>query len=196
MRNVGLFVFDGVEELDWAGPWEVLAAFSQGYDDSDTNVFTVAAELRPVRCSLGARLLPDHDWASAPRIDVLVIPGGPGTRALVADDATLAWVRRHTESGALVASVCTGAGVLAAAGLLRDREATTYFDSFDWLAGIDPTITLRPGERVVDCGDVVTSAGIAAGIDLGLHLVSRLHSAERAADVQRVIEYVPPAVRA
>jgi transcriptional regulator GlxA family with amidase domain len=184
-------MFDGVEELDWAGPWEVLAAYAQGWEDSDTVAFTVAAELGPVICSLGVRVIPHHDWASAPKIDVLVVPGGPGTRKLIEDEPTLEWLRQHAQAGALIASVCTGSGVLAAAGLLRDREATTYFESFEWLAQLDPSIRLRPDKRVVDCGNVVTSAGISAGIDLGLHLVERLHSAERAAEVQRVIEYQP-----
>ncbi len=191
MRNVGLFIFDGVEELDWAGPWEVLAAYAQGWEDSDTRVFTVAREPGLITCSLGARVLPDHEWSSAPPMDVLVVPGGPGTRKLVVDSGVLEWVREHARRGALVASVCTGAGVLAAAGLLRGRPATTYFDSFDWLAELDPTIELRRHDRIVDCGDIVTSAGITAGIDMALHLVARLHSVERARDVRHVIEYDP-----
>lgn len=186
-----MFIFEGVEELDWAGPWEVLAAYAQGWEDSEATVFTVARDTGPVRCSLGARLLPDHEWGSAPPIDVLVIPGGPGTRELVTDNDVLEWIRGHARANALVASVCTGAGVLAAAGLLCDRPATTYFDSFGWLAELDPTIELRQHDRVVDCGGVVTSAGISAGIDMALHLVARLHSAERAREVQRVIEYHP-----
>jgi transcriptional regulator GlxA family with amidase domain len=189
VRNVGLYMFDGVEELDWAGPWEVLAAYAQGWDDSDATVFTVAAKDEPITCSLGLRVLPDYTWETAPPLDVLVVPGGPGTRALLNDEEALAWVALQAKRGALVASVCTGAGVLAAAGLLTDREATTYFESFDWLAEIDPTIKLRPGQRVVDSGDIVTSAGISAAIDLGLHVVARMHSPERAAELARVIEY-------
>ena len=122
---------------------------------------------------------------------MLLVPGGQGTRKLAGDEAVVAWVRGHAERGALLTSVCTGSGVLAAAGLLRNRPATTHWSAFEWVAGLDPTIELRPDERFVDDGEIITAAGVSAGIDMALHLVARLHSVERAKEVRRYIQYDP-----
>jgi transcriptional regulator GlxA family with amidase domain len=189
--HIGIFLFDGAEELDWAGPWEVLASWGQHWPADGVAVFTVAAEAGPVTCAKGLRVIPDHTWTTAPPIDVLLVPGGQGTRRLVSDEPALAWVRGHAERGALVTSVCSGASVLAAAGLLRNRPAATYWSSFEWLAELDPTIELRRDDRFVDDGDIVTSAGVSAGIDMSLHLVARLASVDRAKEVRRYIQYDP-----
>ncbi len=191
MTHIGIFLFDGAEELDWAGPWEVLAAWARLWPDDGVDVFTVAAADGPVTCAKGLRVLPDHAWASAPAADVLLVPGGSGTRPLSRDEATLDWVRNHADRGAVVTSVCTGALVLAAAGLLRDRPATTYWSAFDELLAIEPTVEARPDDRFVDVGQIVTAAGVSAGIDMALHLVARLHSVERAREVRRYIQYDP-----
>jgi len=191
MTAIGVYLFDGAEELDWAGPWEVLAAWAHQWPADGVDVFTVAAAAHPVACAKGLRVIPDHTWKTSPPIDVLLVPGGRGTRNLVGDEAVLAWVRGQAERGALVTSVCTGASVLAAAGLLRDRPAATYWASFEWLAELDPTIELRRNDRFVDSGEIITAAGVSAGIDMALHLVARLHSVERAKDVRRYIQYDP-----
>ncbi len=191
MTRIGIFLFDGAEELDWAGPWEVLAAWGHLWPGDLVEVFTVAATNGPVTCAKGLRVLPDHAWASAPVADVLIVPGGSGTRPLIRDEATLAWVRSHADRGALVTSVCTGALVLAAAGLLRDRPATTYWSAFDELLALEPTVEPRPDDRFVDVGEIVTAAGVSAGIDMALHRVARLHSVERAREVRRYIQYDP-----
>ena len=125
----------------------------------------------------GAAGLPDHTWDSAPRFDVLVYPGGVGTRRELADPETLERLRALSEAGTLMTSVCTGSLVFAAAGLLRDRPATTWWGRLDTLVELDPTIEARPDDRFVDSGEVVTAAGVSAGIDMALHLVARLHSA-------------------
>ena len=189
--RIAVFLFDGAEELDWAGPWEVLAAWAVQWPDDGVEVFTVARAERPVACAKGLRVLPDHTWASAPPADVLVVPGGVGTRALLDDEEAQAWIRGFAERGALVASVCTGSLVLAAAGLLRDRPATTWWGRLDALTELDPTIEPRPDDRFVDSGEIVTAAGVSAGIDMALHLVARLHSVERAREVRRYIQYDP-----
>ena len=189
--RIGIFLFDGAEELDWAGPWEVLAAWSRMWPDDDVEVFTVAREDGAITCAKGLRVLPDHTWETAPEADVLLVPGGRGTRPLTKDEPTLDWVRAGQARGALVTSVCTGSLVLAAAGLLRDRPAATYWGSFDELRALDATIDPRPDERFVDSGEIVTAAGVSAGIDMALHLVARLHSVERARDVRRYIQYDP-----
>ena len=191
MTEIGLALFDGAEELDWAGPWEVLAAWADQWQDDGVHVFTLAREDGPVTCAKGLRVLPDVTWEAAPPLDVLVYPGGRGTRRELADEAVLDWVRGIARSGAVVTSVCTGSLVLAAAGLLDGRAATTHWQSLELLPTLGTDIEVRPDDRFVDTGEVITAAGVSAGIDMALHLVARLHSPERAREVRRYIQYDP-----
>ncbi len=191
MTRIAVALFEDAEELDFAGPWEVLAAWANQWPDDGVEVFTVAATTEPVRCAKGMRVVPDHTWASAPAIDVLVYPGGRGSRRELADEQVLERLRGLRGDGTLMTSVCTGALVFAAAGLLRDRPATTWWGSLETLAELDPTIEVRADDRFVDSGEVVTAAGVSAGIDMALHLVARLHSVERAREVRRYIQYDP-----
>jgi transcriptional regulator GlxA family with amidase domain len=189
--RIGIALFDGAEELDWAGPWEVLAAWAHGWPDDGVEVFTVAREDGVVTCAKGLRVLPDQTWESAPPLDVLVYPGGAGTRRELADEAVLDWLRGLRAAETLMTSVCTGALVYAAAGLLDGRPATTWWGALDRLGELGDAIAVRPDDRWVDSGEVVTAAGVSAGIDMALHLVARLHSAERAREVRRYIQYDP-----
>ncbi len=189
--RIGIALFDGAEELDWAGPWEVLAAWSQQFPEDGAEVFTVAREAREITCAKGLRVLPDCTWEQAGTLDVLVYPGGMGTRRELRDAAVLAWLRETKESGTLMTSVCTGALVYAAAGFLRDRPATTYWSAHELLKELEPTVDSRPDERFVDSGEVITAAGVSAGIDMALHLVARLQSPQRAREVRRYIQYDP-----
>jgi transcriptional regulator GlxA family with amidase domain len=191
MTRIGIELFDGAEELDWAGPWEVLAAWAKQWPDDEVEVFTVARIGEVITCAKGLRVLPDRTWQTAGKLDVLVYPGGRGTRRELKDEAVLDWLRGTKEGGTLMTSVCTGALVYAAAGFLRDRPATTYWSSFDELRELEPTVEARPDARFVDAGEVITAAGVSAGIDMALHLVARLHSVERARDVRRYIQYDP-----
>lgn len=189
--RIGISLFDGAEELDFAGPWEVLASWAQNFPDDAVEVLTLARTRDPIQCAKGLRVLPDTDWASAPQLDVLVYPGGIGTRRDLADATVLDWIRSVAAAGALMTSVCTGSLVYAAAGLLRDRPATTHWSALSLLTEIDPTIRLRPDDRFVDDGTIITAAGVSAGIDMALHLVARLHSIDRAREVRRYIQYDP-----
>lgn len=189
--RIGIYLFPDAEELDWAGPWEVLAAWAKMWPDDGAEVFTIGRREGPVTCAKGLVVVPDYTWVTAPPTDVLVYPGGIGTRSHLGDEDTRGWLQRKAERGVLLASVCTGALVLADAGLLKGRPATTYWDALDVLQDIDPTIEIRDHDRFVDDGDVITAAGVSAGIDMALHLVSRLHSAERAREVRRYIQYDP-----
>jgi transcriptional regulator GlxA family with amidase domain len=191
MTRIAVALFEDAEELDFAGPWEVLAAWASQWPDDGIEVFTVAGSTEPVKCAKGLRVVPDHEWGSAPAIDVLVYPGGRGSRRELADLVVLERLRALRDGGTLMTSVCTGALVFAAAGLLRDRPATTWWGSLDNLAELDPTIEVRPDDRFVDSGEIVTAAGVSAGIDMALHLVARLHSVERAREVRRYIQYDP-----
>ncbi len=191
MTSVAIVLFEGVEELDFAGPWEVLAAWATQFPDDGVQVYTVADTAEIVRCAKGLRVVPDHTWETAPALDVLLVPGGYGVNAKLEDQAFLARLRAEAGRGALVTSVCTGALALAAAGLLRGRPATTWWGRLDRLAELEPTVEVRPDDRFVDSGEIVTAAGVSAGIDMALHLVARLHSVERAREVRRYIQYDP-----
>lgn len=144
-----------------------------------------------MQCAKGLLVQAHHSYADAPPLDVLIYPGGHGTRAHLQDDAQLDWVRRQRAAVPLMTSVCTGALVYAAAGLLRGRPATTHWRSLDTLHELDPSIDVRRDERFVDDGDLITSAGISAGIDMALHLVDRLAGTDRARQVRRGIQYDP-----
>jgi transcriptional regulator GlxA family with amidase domain len=169
----------------------VLAAWAEQWPDDGVRVFTLAREDGPVTCAKGLRVLPDETWETAPPLDVLVYPGGRGTRAQLGDEVVRAWLRGIAGSGALVTSVCTGSLVLADAGLLDGRPATTHWGSVELLPTLGREIEVRPDDRFVDTGDVITAAGVSAGIDMALHLVARLHSPERAPEVRRYIQYDP-----
>jgi transcriptional regulator GlxA family with amidase domain len=191
LTGIAIALFDGAEELDWAGPWEVLAAWAQQWPRDGVEVFTVARGADPVTCAKGLRVLTDHTWETAPAFDVLVYPGGRGTRRELADEAVLGWLRGLRGRGTLLTSVCTGSLVYAAAGLLAGRPATTYWNQLDYLGKLDPSIEVRRDDRFVDSGEIVTAAGVSAGIDMALHLVARLHSEQRAREVRRYIQYDP-----
>ena len=202
MKTIVILLFEGVEELDAVGPYEVLAAWTRMRPDDGWRVVTAGvAAGGPVRGAKGLVMTPDVALADAGSIDLLVYPGGQGTTRLMDDAPHLEWLRgRHPAPGAaqtqaggdqLTTSVCTGALVLASAGLLRNRPATTHWASLETLAAIDPTIEVRPDDRWVDDGDVVTASGVSAGIDMALHLVARLVSDDRAREVRRYIQYDP-----
>lgn len=191
VRTIGILLFDDVEELDAVGPWEVLASWVRYHPEDGYAVTTLAPYGDTVTCAKGLQIVSHHTLHEAPELDVLVHPGGQGTRPLMVDEAHLDWVREQRATASLLASVCTGSLVYAAAGLLRDRPATTHWASLDLLAKTDPSIDVRADERFVDDGDIVTSAGVSAGIDLALHLVARLSSPERAREVRRAIQYDP-----
>ena len=194
--GVGILLFDGVEVLDFAGPFEVFsrtrmtpgAESRRSEETAPFRVFTVAATLDPVRATGDLRVLPHFDFASAPAPDVLVIPGGFGTRALLEDAPTLDWIRRCAATALHTTSVCTGALLLARAGLLAGRHATTHWAALDLLARIDPTVAVEPDARVVT-DKIVTSAGVAAGIDMAFAMVEAICGPEVADETAKYIEY-------
>ena len=189
--NIGIFVFEGAEELDFAGPYEVLAAWAQTWPDDDVDVFTLAQDVGTITCAKGLRVEPQHTWETAPTLNVVVYPGGQGNRRHLGDKTIRDWLHRLREEQVLLTSVCTGALVLADAGLLDGRPATTHWMFIDTLKSLGKDIEIKPDSRFVDDDDVITSAGVSAGIDMALHLVARLHSPERAREVRRVIQYDP-----
>jgi transcriptional regulator GlxA family with amidase domain len=191
VRHIGILLFDDVEELDAVGPWEVLSWWTRHHPEDGWTVSCLSRDGGPVMAAKGLGLGAHHSFADAPHLDVLLHPGGPGSRRLMRDTEHLLWVSAQRTQVPLLASVCTGALVYAAAGLLSGRPATTHWESLDLLHAIDPTIDVRPDERFVDDGEVVTSAGVSAGIDMALHLVARLAGFDRAREVRRAIQYDP-----
>ena len=190
-RTIGILLFENVEELDAVGPWEVLAYWTREFPGDGYRVITLADSLDAVVCAKGLRVLPDVTMADAPPLEVLIYPGGNGTRVHLTDETRLRWVREQRSSVPLMTSVCTGSLVYAAAGILSGRPATTHWSALDLLGELDPSIRVLPDARFVDDGDIITSAGISAGIDMALHLVERLSSTKRAREVRRGIQYDP-----
>jgi transcriptional regulator GlxA family with amidase domain len=188
--RIGILLFDDVEELDAVGPWEVLASWARTHPD-EAEVVTFAREPGLVRAAKGMRLIADHGMDGVGPLDVLLHPGGSGTRPLLKDEEHLAWLRDRRADVPLLTSVCTGSLPYAAAGLLAGRPATTHWSAVDLLAELDPSVEVRAEERYVDDGDVITSAGVSAGIDMALHLVARLAGVDRAREVRRYIQYDP-----
>ena len=190
-KQIGILLFPGLEELDAVGPWEVLSYWTRTSPDDGYQVTTLSQFGGPIDCAKGLVVHSHHSYDDVPPLDVLIYPGGQGTRPHLRDDAQLEWVRRQRRSVSLMTSVCTGSLVYAAAGLLANRPATTHWAALATLAELDPTIEIRPDDRYVDDGDVVTAAGVSAGIDMALHLVRRLAGADRAREVRRGIQYDP-----
>jgi len=194
---VGILLFDGVEVLDFAGPYEVFSRtrLTPGVESRRTedsapfHVFTIATGSDPVTATGGLRVLPDFETRAAPHIDLLVVPGGFGTRALLQDADVLTWIRQTAAGAHRVASVCTGALVLARAGLLAGRRATTHWGALALLAELDPTIRVEANLRVVDDG-IVTSAGVSAGIDMALAIVETMHGRAIADETARYMDYL------
>jgi transcriptional regulator GlxA family with amidase domain len=190
--RIAIAVFDGAEELDFVGPWEVLTFWAREVAQSDVEVMLVGPSPEPITAAKGLRVLPERTLEGIGALDVFLLPGGQGTRAFLAPDEPLhAALHAMADAGTLMTSVCTGSLVYAAAGLLKHRPATTYWSAFDTLLELDPTIEARREDRWVDDGDVVTAAGVSAGIDMALHLVRRLDSEQAAREVKRGIQYDP-----
>jgi transcriptional regulator GlxA family with amidase domain len=190
-RTVAILLFDDVEVLDFAGPFEVFAVTDELADHTLFRVVTVAPEKRPLRARNGLSVNPDHDFAGCPPPDLLIVPGGFGTRALLKNQAVIDWIQSINATAEIVASVCTGSLVLGRAGLLDGLGATTHHECFALLREHAPRATVVTDERFVDTGRIVTGGGISAGIDLSLHLVARLHGAATAEITARHMEYFP-----
>ena len=194
--NVGILIFDNVEVLDFAGPFEVLSGTrltpgveSRRSEQSATcRVFTIAKTREPVTATGGLVVVPQYGFAGAPRIDLLVVPGGFGTRALLHDRETLDWIRETAAKARQVTSVCTGALLLGKAGLLQGRRATTHWASLDLLDSLGVGVTVERSSRVVDDG-VITSAGVASGIDMSFYIVETVFGRAVADETAKYIEY-------
>ena len=194
--TVGILIFEGVEVLDFAGPFEVFSRtrLSSGpearrsEESAPFDVFTVARTRDNVFATGGLEVRPKHSFADAPRIDLLVVPGGIGTRALLTDEEMLTWIRRTAAATRLLTSVCTGSLLLAKAGLLDGKRATTHWAALDLLSSVSPKVQVDRVSRVVDDG-VISSAGVASGMDMSFYVVEKLHGKAVADETAHYIEY-------
>lgn len=174
-RTVAILAFDDMEVLDYAGPYEVFNVAGELGDGRPFEVFSVGLDEGPAVGRGGFAVQPTYALDGAPPSDLLVVPGGAGVRRLLEDERLLAWLRERAAEVEVLVSVCTGALLLGAAGLLRDRAATTHHDAFEELATISPTTQVVRGQRFVRSDErVLTAAGVSAGIDAALHVVGRL----------------------
>ena len=188
-RSVGILVFEDVEVLDFCGPFEVFSVTGRQIAPGSFNVFTVANVPGVVLARNGLSVNAQYTLAEAPPIDLLLIPGGQGTRPLMHDAPLVEWIGQRAAAAELVLSVCTGALLLAKAGLLEGLTATTHRGALGLLREVAPGTTIRDDVRYVDNGRVITSAGVAAGIDMSFHVVDRLLGRETATAAARYIEY-------
>lgn len=192
MRRAGILIFDDVEVLDFCGPFEVLASAATGERGAQERLFevvTVAPAAGMVTCRGGLLVQPHHDFATCPPLDIVVIPGGFGTRREIANPVVTDWIRAQRQAAEITAGVCTGAALMAAAGILDGERVTTHWAAIDWLRESYPALEVVDDERVIDRGPVVTSAGVSAGIDMALWLVERLHGRPVAEATARDMEY-------
>jgi transcriptional regulator GlxA family with amidase domain len=197
-RNVAIFLFDEVEVLDFAGPYEVFSVTGlRTFNEKPFNVYTVA-EKSPVVARNGLTVILDFLLEGCPVPDIVLIPGGGsygadgtpfGSRREMHNPVVLEWVRKQSIQAELVLSVCTGALILGQAGLLEGLQATTHFKALDSLRAISPSIEVVENVRYVDNGKVILSAGVSAGIDMSYYVVSKLLGKEVANEAARYAQY-------
>ena len=192
---IGILIFDGAEELDFVGPWEVFTMSNQlhehfGNDTRDT-VLLISEDGGAVRCAKGMRVLSDHAIADCPDLDILLVPGGQGTRTEVHNRAMLEFIGRQATHCEWVTSVCTGAFLLVAAGPAKGKRVTTHWAAFDELAQIDGVGEMVRDARFVRDGNLITAAGVSAGIDMALWLTGERFGEKHGYAVQRGMEYDP-----
>lgn len=191
-ESFGVLIFPKAEELDFVGPWEMLTMWSK-HAGGPGNCLLVAQFAEPVRCAKGMSVLPHVSFASCPALDYLLVPGGQGTRTEVNNRTLVEFVSRQAAGCKAVLSVCTGSFILHAAGLLSGKKATTHWGSLERLRALGDVMVVE--ERFVQDGNVWSSAGVSAGIDLMLAFISSVASAETAGKVQFASEYYPSSVK-
>jgi len=188
-RRVCIVIFDEVEVLDFCGPFEVFSVTGKRQELTPFEVCTVSEEGKPVTARGGLSINPSYSFQNCVRPDILLIPGGMGTRREMNNPKMLHWLRCRAEGAELILSVCSGALVLGKAGLLNGLKATTHHGALDELRSIHPGILVEDQKRFIDNGRVIVSAGIAAGIDMSLHVVARLLGIDQALETARYMEY-------
>lgn len=187
--NVGIYIYENAEVLDFSGPFEVFSTANRLADPNELfNVFLVAEETRPVIARGNYSVNPHHTFSNHPKLDILIVVGGIHLEEL-GKPKVISWIADTSKQAKLVASVCTGAFLLAEAGLLSGLSATTHWEDIDELERSYPSVKVIRSQRWVDEGTVVTSGGISAGIDMSLHLVSKIYGLELAEKTAKQMEF-------
>ena len=197
--SIGIVVFPNAEELDFVGPWEVFTMaqhaampdFDPAGTQADLGVYLIAQDSAPVRCAKGLRVVPDYTFDNTPPLDVVVVPGGMGTRKEIENPVLLEWLAKTAEQCTWVTSVCTGSLLLFGAGLTNGKRITTHWGFIQALRDLATESTVLDNVRYVRDGNVVTAAGVSAGIDMALWLTGQIWSVEHARNTQRFMEYDP-----
>jgi transcriptional regulator GlxA family with amidase domain len=189
--KVGILLFNEVEVLDFAGAFEVFSLAEEPQTRAKlAGVCTIAQSREIISARNGLKVMPDYDFEDAPGLDLLIVPGGYGAEEIeIKNEVLLAWLKKRAESTPIVASVCTGAFLLAKAGLLGDRRATTHWMDCDRLEREYPEVSVQRVVKYVDEGNILTSGGISAGIDLCFYLLTRLFGADIARQTAKRMEY-------
>jgi len=193
-KRVGILIFPNVEVLDFCGPYEVFSVTRldeerRREEPSPFQVVLIAEHADPVVATGGLRVIPDYTLADCPPLDILVVPGGWGTRKEITNQPLLAWITERGKQVETLTSVCTGSMLLGQAGLLNGHRATTHWRSLDWMRASFPTVTVEEKLHVVEDGHILTSAGISAGIDMALRVVARYYGENVARATARHMEY-------
>ncbi|MBT5434373.1 MAG: DJ-1/PfpI family protein [Alphaproteobacteria bacterium] len=188
-KTVAIYIFEGFEPLDAVGPFEAFISAETADGEAYFDVGMVGQTEAPVAGVGGLLVTSRWSFETMPKVDILLVPGGGGTRALVDQPVIVEWVKQKNNEVELMLSVCTGAQVLAAAGLLAGKKATTHWNTYDWLRRIEPTVEIQEGARWADNGRIVCSSGVSAGIDMALHIIERELGPGLAAHAARSMEY-------
>jgi transcriptional regulator GlxA family with amidase domain len=196
-KRVGILIFNDVEVLDFCGPFEVFSVVrineeKRLEEPSPFEVILVAEKEMPVTTAGGMRVIPDHTTETCPPLEILLVPGGLGTRREIGNGSLIEWIAEQAQRAEVVASVCTGSMLLGRAGLLKNRRATTHWNMLGWMRESFPDTIVDDRLHVVEDGNVITSAGISAGIDLSLLVVARYFGEDIARATARRMEYPYP----
>lgn len=187
--KVGIYIFDEVEVLDFAGPFEVFAVTDELGDHQLFEVFTISQDGKQIRARNGLKVQPDYSFDNHPATDLLIIPGGMGTRVVIKDNTVLDWIAKVHPDTQITMTVCTGSLLLAKLGLLDGQPATSHHAAFDFLRKISPTVEIKENERFVDNGHIMTAGGISAGIDLSLYVVEKIFGKAVVNGTRKEMEY-------
>jgi len=189
MKNIGILLFNDIELLDFAGPYEVFSVSNELNDYTLCKTFTVEEHGKAIRSVNGLKVIPDYSFSDCPGIDVLIIPGGAGTKQLLNNESVLNWIIQRSELSEITFSVCSGSRLLGKAGLLDNREYITHHEVIEDMASIAPTAKVSKNKRFVDNGKILTSAGISAGIDLSLYIVGKIFGKPAMEKTGKYMEY-------
>jgi transcriptional regulator GlxA family with amidase domain len=189
MLNVGIFLFNEVEVMDFAGPFEVFSVTSELNDYRLLKVFTISQDGDLIASVNNLKVQPDYSFSTHPKIDILIIPGGVGTKILLNNTDVLSWIKKNYEKSQITFSVCSGARLLGKIDVLDRKESTTHHEVIDHLKEIAPKAIINENKRFIDNGKIMTSAGISAGIDLSLYVVEKLFGKEVREKTSRYMEY-------